>query len=243
MHRFSRLEMLVGEAGLSRLQRAKVAVFGIGGVGSYTAEALARSGIGQLLLVDHDTVSLTNLNRQIHALEGTIGQPKVDLMAERIRQINPDCQVIPRRAFLQEQNWQALLPADLSYVVDAIDTVSGKLLLVEKCRDLSIPIICSMGAGNKLDPTRLTVVDISETHTDPLARVMRRELRQRGIERGVKVVYSSEPPITPDAAVVERLRTAGDIPVHRRLVPGSSAFVPATAGLIAASVVVRDLLG
>lgn len=241
-HRFSRWELLIGPTALTRLDQAKVAVFGIGGVGSFAAEALARSGIGHLRLIDHDCVSFTNLNRQLHALEQTVGRPKVELMAERIRGINPGCQVEARQQFFQAGNWPELLTADLDYVVDAIDTVTSKLLLVEKCLELSIPVISSMGAGNKLDPSQLQVVDISRTSIDPLARIMRKELRKRGIKRGVKVVYSAEPPLTPDPLLVAELRAAGDIPPERRQVPGSSAFVPPAAGLLAASVVVRDLL-
>lgn len=242
-NRFSRFELLVGAESLERLSKAKVAVFGIGGVGSFAAEALARSGIGALLLVDHDLVSITNLNRQLHALESTVGQPKVELMATRIQGINPSCQVDARQVFFQADNWQELLSTDLDYVVDAIDTVTSKLLLVEKCRELGIPVVSSMGAGNKLDPTQLRVVDISHTSIDPLARIMRKELRKRGIYKGVKVVYSAELPLTPDPVLVEQLRAAGDVPAHRRQVTGSSAFVPAAAGMVVASVVVKDLIG
>ncbi len=241
-HRFSRFELLVGQSGLEKLQRARVAVFGIGGVGSFAAEALARSGVGCLLLVDHDQVSLSNINRQLPALTSTIGQPKVAVMAERVKQINPCCQVDARELFLQPGNWQEVLTADLDYVVDAIDTVSSKLLLVQKCKELGVPIVCSMGAGNKLDPTRIEVTDISRTSIDPLARIMRKELRKRGITGGVKVVYSAEPPLVPGPDLVSELRAMGDVPPERRQLPGSSAFVPSVAGLTAASVVVRDLL-
>ncbi|MGI6358154.1 MAG: tRNA threonylcarbamoyladenosine dehydratase [Bacillota bacterium] len=241
-HRFSRFELLIGYEQLQRLQQARVAVFGLGGVGSFAAEALARSGIGSLLLVDHDQVSLTNINRQLPALSETIGRPKVDVMAERILQINPACTVEPLQVFFGAGNWCEILTSDLDYAVDAIDTVASKLLLVEKCLELRVPIISSMGAGNKLDPTQLKVADISHTSVDPLAKIMRKELRKRGIHQGVKVVYSPEPPITPLAELVNRLRTAGDVPDEKRQIPGSSAFVPPAAGLAMASVVVRDLL-
>jgi len=240
LHRFSRLELLIGTQGLQRLQKAKVAVFGMGGVGSFATEALARSGIGQLRLVDHDVVALTNLNRQLPALESTLGRLKVEVMAERIKEINPECHVEAVAAFLDDSNWQQLLSGGFDYVVDAIDTVASKLILVEKCRELNLPIICSMGAGNKFDPSQLRVADISETTVDPLARVMRQELRKRGIHKGVKVVFSTEPP-TPtlneyQAQLRDQEKTA------KRQIPGSTAFVPPAAGLLLASAVVRDLL-
>jgi tRNA A37 threonylcarbamoyladenosine dehydratase len=241
-HRFSRWELLIGAASLQRLANARVAVFGVGGVGSFAAEALARSGVGWLRLVDHDTASVTNINRQLHALDSSVGQAKVKLMAQRIHEINPACQVDTRQVFLQASNWEELLSSDLNYVVDAIDTVTSKLLLIEKSRALGVPVVSSMGAGNKLDPTALQVVDISKTSIDPLARIMRKELRKRGISRGVKVIYSTEPPLAPDPALAAELRAAGDIPPERRQAPGSSAFVPSAAGLVAASVVIRDLL-
>lgn len=247
LHRFSRLELLIGPDSLQRLGSASVAVFGIGGVGSFAAEALARSGVGSLRLIDYDDICLTNINRQIHSHSKTIGQAKVDAMAERIRLINPKCQVTSHKTFVDADNCLELLSHPLDYVVDAIDTVSSKLLLVERCRELGIPIVCSMGTGNKLDPTKLQVVDISQTSVDPLARVMRRELRKRGIAKGVKVVYSPEPPLAPQTEVAGCAGNcicpgeSGNC-TNRRQIPGSTAFVPSAAGLIIASVVVRSLI-
>ncbi len=241
-HRFSRWELLIGQEQLQRLRQAKVAVFGLGGVGSFAAEALARSGVGSLLLIDHDQVALSNINRQLPALSATVGQPKAAVMAERVLQINPACSVEAKQIFFGANNWQEVLTPELQYVVDAIDTISSKLLLIEKCLQMGIPIVSSMGAGNKLDPTQLTVADISRTSIDPLARILRKELRKRGIHQGVKVVYSPEPPLTPIPDLVQRLRITGDVPAEKRQVPGSSAFVPPAAGLMAASVVVSDLL-
>lgn len=241
LHRFSRLELLIGSNGLSKLRTASVAIFGLGGVGSFAAEALARSGIGRICLVDHDTVALTNINRQLPALESTLNLPKVEVMAARIKQINPDCQVEPVRAFFEQSNWQQLLATDFDYVVDAIDTVTSKLLLIEKCHELKLPIICSMGAGNKFDPSLLQLADISKTRVDPLARVIRLELRKRGISRGVKVVFSTEQPTPPLVEQEQHLQMLE--PVNRRQIPGSTAFVPPAAGLLLASAVVRDLVG
>lgn len=240
LHRFARLELLTGSSGLRKLETASVAIFGIGGVGSFAAEALARSGIGRLRLVDHDIVALTNINRQLPALEGTLGFPKVEVMAARIRQINPECQVEPLRVFLDQNNWLELLTTDFDYVVDAIDTVTSKITLIEKCLELNLPIICSMGAGNRFDPSLLQVADISKTRVDPLARVMRLELRKRGISKGVEVVFSTEQPTPPLTEYEQQLQTVEH--VSRRQIPGSTAFVPPAAGLLLASVVVRDLL-
>ncbi|AQS60495.1 tRNA cyclic N6-threonylcarbamoyladenosine(37) synthase TcdA [Desulforamulus ferrireducens] len=227
--------MLIGEEGLAKLRAAKVIVFGVGGVGSYTVEALARAGIGELTLVDFDTVDITNINRQLHALDNTVGQYKVDLMAARIKNINPEARVNPIRAFYSPQNGDELLNTDYSYVVDAIDNVTGKLDIIKRCYFQGIPIISSMGAGNKLDPAAFRVADISETSVDPLARVIRRELRKASIEKGVKVVFSLEPPITPRKQMPK-------VEEGKSLAPGSISFVPAAAGLVLAGAVVRDLL-
>ncbi len=242
LHRFSRWELLIGETRLEILRNSSVAIFGIGGVGSFAAEALARSGIGRIRLVDHDLVSLTNINRQLPALDTTIGLAKVQVMAERIRQINPDCQVEPIEAFLAADNQHELITTDLDYIVDAIDTVASKLVLIERCYELGLPIVSSMGAGNKFDPSLLQVADISQTRVDPLARVIRRELRQRGIHKGVQVVFSTETPTTPAAASQARVQAAEKQDTSRRQIPGSSAFGPPAAGLLLASVVVRNLL-
>jgi len=247
LHRFSRTELLVGASGLERLRHASVAVIGIGGVGSFAAEALARAGVGHLLLVDYDDICLTNINRQIHALTSTVGQSKVETMAARIKQIDPKIKVEAHRAFFSSENAAEILLPSLSYVIDAVDTVTAKLGIITGCHALGIPVISCMGAGNKLDPTQFTVTDIAKTSICPLARIVRKELRKRGISRGIKVVYSPEPPLTP-------LATAADCTANcicpgatgnctrKRQIPGSISFVPAVAGLMAASVVVRDLL-
>ncbi|HAN95227.1 MAG: tRNA threonylcarbamoyladenosine dehydratase [Limnochordia bacterium] len=226
-HRFIRTELVLGAENLQRLQAAKVAVVGLGGVGGHAAEALARSGVGTLILIDHDLVAISNLNRQIVALEATIGRPKVEVMAERIAQINPACRVIAHQAYYSRENHQQLLPEDLTFVADAIDSVRSKVDLIEACLKQGIPLISSLGAGNKVDPTRLKVADISQTHTCPLARAVRGALRKRGIERGVAVVFSDE-------------RTVGK---RAGSTPGSTAFVPGAAGLVMASWIVRQICG
>ncbi|MBS3873146.1 MAG: tRNA threonylcarbamoyladenosine dehydratase [Firmicutes bacterium] len=247
LHRFSRTELLIGAAGLEKLRSAYVAVIGIGGVGSFAAEALARAGVGRLLLVDHDEVCLTNINRQIHALTSTVGQSKVEAMAARISQIDPTIKVEARNAFFSRENAAEILSPSLSYVIDAVDTVTAKLGIITGCHALGLPVISCMGAGNKLDPTQFTVTDIAKTATCPLARIVRKELRKRGISRGIKVVYSPEPartPLTPTADCTANCICPGGMGncTRKRQIPGSISFVPAVAGLMAASVVVRDLL-
>ena len=234
IHRFSRTELLIGEAGLAALAGSKVAVLGIGGVGSYTVEALARSGICFLTLVDHDRVDLTNLNRQIHALDSTVGMYKVDVMQARIRDINPHCCVEVRREFFEPDRGADWLAKGYDYVIDAIDSVPSKVGLISGCLERGIRIVSAMGAAGKLDPTGFQVVDISETYNDPLARAVRRRLRDMGINKGVKVVFSPELPILEGG---QGCNTAKD-----RQPPGTIAFVPAVAGLILAGVAVRDLL-
>lgn len=231
---FARTELLTGEEGLRRLRRARVAVFGIGGVGGHAAEALARSGVGHFLLVDSDVVSESNLNRQIIALRSTIGQYKTRVMKARIADICPETEVETRECFFLPENRDAFDFQTYNYVVDAIDTVSGKLALAECCRNAGTPLISAMGAGNKMDPGRFVVTDIYETQVCPLARVMRRELKKRGIE-GLKVVYSTEEAIAP-----KRQLYSED---SKKVIPGSMAFVPGAAGLLLASEVVKDLLG
>ena len=238
-NQFTRTELLVGAAALERLARCRVAVFGVGGVGGYAVEALARSGVGALDLIDNDTVCLSNLNRQIIALHSTIGQYKVDAAAARVRDIHPACAVTVHKTFYLPETRDQFDFTQYDYVVDAIDTVKGKLALVEQAREAGVPIICSMGAGNKLDPTAFRVADIYQTSVCPLARVMRTECRKRGI-RHLKVVYSTEPPISP-CATPEALGEAPGAP--RRSTPGSVAFVPSVAGLIIAGEVVKDLIG
>lgn len=239
-----RFEMLVGAQGLSRLKETSVAIFGLGGVGGYVLEALARSGIGELHLIDNDRIAASNLNRQILALHSTIGETKVEAAAARVREIDPEICVHTYQTFYLPEVREQFDFASFNYVVDCIDTVTAKLDLVMQCRAAGTPIICALGTGNKLDPARLTVADIFETSVCPLARIMRKELRRRGVDH-LKVVYSQEEPLTPcffpkqEAAPTEGPEAFGS---QRRSIPGSSAFVPAAAGLMLASVVVRDLL-
>ncbi|MBR5508627.1 MAG: tRNA threonylcarbamoyladenosine dehydratase [Lachnospiraceae bacterium] len=229
---FVRTELLIGEEGLVRLRDAKVAVFGVGGVGGYAVEALARSGVGQFLLVDNDVVSESNLNRQIIALRSTIGKYKTQVMKERIADICPETVVETRECFFLPENADTFAFEEYDYVVDAIDTVSGKIALVECCQRAGTKVISAMGAGNKLDPTKFVVTDIYQTQVCPLARVMRRELKKRGIP-GLKVVYSTEEAMTPRQQIISQ--------DSRKVTPGSMAFVPGTAGLILAAEVVKDL--
>ena len=234
---FSRTALLLGTDAMNRLQNARVAVFGVGGVGGYAVEALARSGVGAIDLIDNDTVSISNLNRQIIALHSTVGQYKTDVAAARIHDINPDCAVRMYRTFVLPENIGDFDFSQYDYVVDAIDTVSGKLALALQAQEAGVPIISSMGTGNKLDPTAFEVCDISETSFCPLARVMRVECRKRGI-RKLKVVYSREEPIKPDPELAAAM---GEQSGARRSIPASSAFVPPVAGLIIAGEVVKDL--
>ena len=236
IHRFSREELLIGKAGLEKLRQARVAVFGIGGVGSYVVEALARSGVGALDLFDSDTVALSNINRQLIALESTLGRPKVEVAQERVLQINPACRVEARQLFFTPENAGDIDFSQYDYVADAIDTVTGKLELIRRCREAGVPVISCMGTGNKLDPTAFRVTAIEKTSGCPLARVMRRELKKRGIT-GVKAVWSPEEPLAPAPSPDDQKGTAG------RPTPGSMAFVPSAAGLILAGEIVKDLLG
>ena len=246
---FSRTQLLFGREGIERLHAARVAVFGVGGVGGYAVEALARSGVGALDLIDDDKVCLTNLNRQIIATRSTVGQYKVDAAAARVREINPDCTVRTYRTFYTPETAEEFDFAQYDYVVDSIDTVTGKIALVLQAQAAGVPIISSMGAGNKLDPTRLEVADIYKTSVCPLARVMRRELKKRGVKH-LKVVYSKEPAMTPIDDETISCRTNCICPpgtekkcLVRRQVPGSNAFVPPAAGLVIAAEVVKDLTG
>jgi tRNA A37 threonylcarbamoyladenosine dehydratase len=246
LHAFSRAEMLIGAQALQKLKDSKVAVFGIGGVGAFAVEALTRSGVGSFVLIDDDVVCLTNLNRQLHATLETLGRPKVEVMKERILSINPDAEVVTRQEFYTVESGRKLLQSDYDYVVDAVDTVSAKIDLAVRCTEMRIPIISSMGAGNKLDPTRFQVDDLFHTSVDPLAKVMRRELRKRGIG-SLKVVYSTEPPLTPQVTALDLARESNTVSRRgegvRRSVPGSISFVPAVAGLILGGEVVKDLIG
>lgn len=246
--RFSRTESLIGRDAMTRLRGARVAVFGIGGVGGYVCEALARSGIGEFDLIDRDVIDITNLNRQIIATVDTIGRPKADVMAERILSINPEAAVHTRRCFFLPENADEFSFGDYDYVVDAIDTVTAKLELILRAKAAGTPVISAMGAGNKLDPSRFRVADIYDTSVCPLARVMRRELKARGVT-DLKVVYSDEPPVRPlkdDSG--QSSCGAGDAgmtsPAGRpKDTPGSTAFTPAAAGLVMAGEIIRELAG
>lgn len=235
IEQFSRTELLLGEEAMQALYGARVAVFGIGGVGGYTVEALARCGIGQLDLIDSDTISISNLNRQILATHSTIGQRKVDVAKARILDINPNCVVRTFACFYLPETADQFDFSQYDYIVDCIDTVTGKLQLVEQATAAGTPIICSMGTGNKLNPAAFQVADISKTSMCPLARIMRKELKKRGISH-VKVVYSQEEALTPHGAE-EEMKLLG-----KRQIPGSTAFVPGAAGLILAAEVVQDLI-
>ncbi len=247
MNQFSRSELLWGEEGTRRLSRARVAVFGIGGVGGSLSEALARAGVGAIDIIDDDKVQLTNLNRQVIALHSALGRDKVDVMRERLLDINPDCRVTAHKLFYLPQTADALDLAEFDYIADAVDTVSAKVELAVRAEALGVPMIAAMGAGNKTDPTRFEVADIYETSVCPLSRVMRQALRKRGV-KALRVVFSREEPITPAKDV--RLREeahAVDIPGQppacavRRGVPGSLPFMPPVMGLIIAGEVVRDI--
>lgn len=243
VYEFSRTEMLIGKKALDKLAASRVAVFGIGGVGSFVVEGLVRAGIGKLVLVDDDCVCASNINRQIHAAHSTIGRSKVEVMRLRILDINPRAEVVTHQQFYTPQCGSELISPDYDYIVDAIDTVTAKLDIIVRAAALSIPVISSMGTGNKLDPTQLEVADIYETSVCPLAKVMRRELRQRQIA-ALKVVYSKEEPIKPldcEESTNLPLRPAGN-PVRKRQTPASISFVPSVAGLIIAAEVVHDLI-
>ena len=247
MDQFSRTRLLFGQEAMDKLRKSRVAVFGIGGVGGYAVEALVRSGIGALDLIDDDKVCLTNLNRQLHATRKTVGRYKVEVAEERVHDINPDCIVTAHKTFFLPDTRDQFDFTLYDYVIDAIDTVSGKLALVEATGAAGTPIICAMGAGNKTDPTAFRVADIYDTSVCPLARVMRSECRKRGIPR-LKVVYSTEPPVRPleDPAISCRNHCICPPGTRkctvRRDIPGSTAFVPSVAGLILAGEVVKDLI-
>lgn len=247
LNQFSRTELLLGKSAMERLAECHVAVFGIGGVGGYACEALARSGVGGFDLIDDDKICLTNINRQIIATRKTVGQYKADVMKERILAINPKAQVNIYKCFLLPENASDFPFEQYDYVIDAIDTVTAKIELVLQCQKTDTPIISSMGAGNKLDPSAFRVADIYKTRVDPLARVMRRELKRRGV-RSLKVVYSEETPIRPIEDMAISCRTHCICPpgtkrhcTDRRDIPGSTAFVPSVAGLIIAGEVIKEL--
>jgi len=234
MEPFARTALLLGSENMEKLKNARVAVFGLGGVGGYVVEALARSGIGELELVDHDTVSITNLNRQLLATRDTVGKSKALVAKERVTQIDPAISVTAREVFFGPDTLSQFDFSGYSYVVDAIDTVTGKLALVTAAQNAGVPIISCMGTGNKLDPTKFQVADITKTSVCPLARIMRKECAKRGIKH-LKVLFSTEDPISPGEASSEEL------PEGRRALPGSVAFVPSVAGLIIAGEVIKDL--
>lgn len=237
LEQFSRFQLLVGENAIEELSKKTVAIFGVGGVGGYTVEALARSGIGHFVLIDNDEVCESNINRQILATHKTVGRLKVDVAKERILDINPNAIVETFAKFYLPSNKDEFDFSYYDYVVDAIDTITAKLDIIVRCKENNIPIISAMGAGNKMNPSMMEIVDISKTEMDPLAKVMRRELKKRGI-RNLKVVYSKEKPLKPIG------ESAKDIPdgSSRREIPGSSAFVPSVSGLLIASEVVKDLI-
>ncbi len=249
LHQFSRTEMIIGTDGLDTLRKSKIAVFGVGGVGSYAVEALARAGIGCFILVDDDLVCLTNLNRQIIATRKTIGKPKVEVMRDRILEINPDANVVIHQQFYLPGNNESLITDDTNYIIDAIDTVTAKIGLVMESVTRKIPIISSMGTGNKFHPERLEISDIYKTTVCPLARVMRQELKKRGVKR-LKVIYSKEEPVKTKLTESNDCAVSCVCPggtnrkyTSRHKAPGSISFVPPAAGMIIASVVIRELLG
>ena len=231
---YDRTRLLIGEEGIRNLQNAHVCVAGVGGVGSFVVEALVRAGVGTVTIIDNDTVDLTNLNRQIHATRDTIGRPKVEVMEERIHSIQPETVVYAKQELILKENAEEILgEASYDYIVDAVDSVTAKLALVLYAKKRNIPVISSMGTANKLDATKFEVTDISKTHTCPLARVMRKELRDRGIEKGVEVLYSSAKPVP--------VQTEGETQ-GRRTAPGSISYVPSVAGLLLAGHVIENLL-
>ena len=234
LNEFCRTELLVGEEGINKLHNSKVIVFGIGGVGSFVVEALTRAGVGNLILVDNDTICISNLNRQIHATQATVGNVKVEAMKERVLSINPNCNVEAKQVFITADNIEEIIPSDIDYVVDAIDTVTSKLALAEYCYKNNINIMSSMGTGNKMDPSQFRVTDVFKTKVCPLAKVMRYELKKRGVKK-LKVVYSEEMPMKPDKGRA--------VPSQKRQTPGSISFVPPVAGMIIGGEVVKDLFG
>jgi len=249
-HRFSRMELLVGREGRALLASSSVAVFGVGGVGSYAVEALARAGVGRLTLVDFDDICLTNVNRQIHALDGAIGRAKVQVMAERCRAINPDIGIEPVKAFYEAKSSDELLGRGYDYVLDCIDHITAKLHLIQSCKERGLPVISSMGAANKLDATKIGVADLFHTQKCRLARIIRKELRRRGITSGVRVVYSTEEfrPLSPEAPVCAENCICPNKEdqswrcTDRRVILGSSSYIPPIFGLTMAGEVIRTLL-
>lgn len=242
LHQFSRNELIFGKEGLDKLANSTVCILGVGGVGSFAAEALARTGVGRLILIDKDDIDITNVNRQVHALLSTVGRPKVEVMKERIADINPTCEVIALQMFYTEETYEQLFTYPLNFIIDASDTITYKIHVIKECLKRNIPIISSMGAANKMDPTRFQIADISKTSYDPIAKVIRTKLRKEGITKGVPVVFSDESPIKQREDVVEVVGNQESAIRKAKLPPASNAFVPSVAGLVAASYVVRELL-
>lgn len=248
LHEFSRTEMIIGAEALKKLAASKVAVFGIGGVGSFVVEGLVRSGVGKFILVDDDCICLTNLNRQLHATRKTVGKPKVEVMRDRILEINPKAWVEIHQTFYLPGSSESIISEDCDYVVDAIDTVTGKIGLIVEAKEKGIPVISSMGTGNKLDPTRFEITDVFSTSICPLAKVMRKELRKRNID-ALKVLYSREEPVEPvetensscSAGCICPKGTTRKCTI-RHQIPGSISFVPSVAGLIIAGEVIKDII-
>ncbi len=243
LNQFSRTELAIGSEGLEIMKNSTVAVLGIGGVGSIAVEALARTGVGRIILIDKDVVDITNVNRQIHALTTTVGQQKTELMVDRVKLINPDCEAIALNMFYTDETYEELFKYDLDYVLDASDTIVYKIHIIKDCLKRKIPMISSRGAATKMDPTRFQVADISKTTMDPIARVIRTTLRKDGIKKGVKVVFSTETPMKPREDITQKI-VPENAPDRRKAKqpPASNAFVPPVVGLIMGSVAVRELL-
>ena len=242
LHQFSRNELAIGTEGLEKLKNTTVAILGVGGVGSFAAEACARSGVGRIILVDKDNVDITNINRQLVAYLSTVGKSKSAVMKERIADINPECEVIDMHMFYTEETYESFFDLRPDYVIDASDTVVYKIHIIKECLKRKIPIISSMGAANKMDPTRFQIADISKTHTDPLAKVIRTKLRKEGIKKGVTVVFSDESPIVIRPDVAEYVGKPEAEIRKAKMPPSSNAFAPSVAGLVAASWVINKIL-
>ena len=242
LHQFSRNELAIGTEGLNKLKNTTVAILGVGGVGSFAAEACARSGVGRIILVDKDNVDITNINRQLVAYLSTVGKSKSAVMKERIADINPECEVIDMHMFYTEETYESFFDLKPDYVIDASDTVIYKIHIIKECLKRKIPIISSMGAANKMDPTRFQIADISKTHTDPLAKVIRTKLRKEGIKKGVTVVFSDESPIVVRPDVAEYVGKPEAEIRKAKMPPSSNAFAPSVAGLVAASWVINKIL-
>lgn len=242
LHQFSRNELAIGTEGLEKLKNTTVAILGVGGVGSFAAEACARSGVGRIILVDKDNVDITNINRQLVAYLSTVGKSKSAVMKERIADINPACEVIDMHMFYTEETYEQFFAQGIDYVIDASDTVMYKIHIMKECLKRNIPMISSMGAANKMDPTRFQIADISKTHTDPLAKIIRTKLRKEGIHKGIPVVFSDESPIVVRPDVVGHVGKPDAVIRKAQLPPSSNAFVPSVAGLIAASWVINQIV-